>query len=427
MTDPITSVSLPYGDRLLDVRLASRNLAAVLSPSPAQLAPDPVTEIRRCLREPIGAPPLREAVRGARDVVILADDMTRQTPVDLLIPEILNELNGCGICDDQVTVLIALGTHRPMTPAEIEARFGSLVLARVPVINNPWRDPAQMIDLGLTANGTPIQVSRVALEAGFLLGLGSIVPHHIPGYSGGSKIVQPGICGAGTTGATHFLSTRTSRSYLGEDENIVRSEMDLIAGQVGLKAILNTVLDRDGRLVQAFYGHPVQAHRAGVRVARAVYGVPFERKSPVVVAGTHPADIEFWQAHKALYAADRVVEDGGTIIIVTPCPEGVSVMHPRLLEYAGRDAAEIETLVRRGEVEMVAGALALAWAKVRQRAQIYLVSAGITPEETRALGFQPFGDPGSALAAALGRHGRDARVTFLTHAPETLPILAEPA
>ncbi len=424
--DLYTTVALPYGDRIQEVQLPTRNLEAVLTPLPVLPAPDLRAEILRCLREPIGAPPLYEAARGAKNAVILADDMTRQTPVDLILPEVLNELNRAGIRDNHFLVVIALGTHRPMNPFEIEMRFGPVVMTRVPVINNPWLDPVQMVDLGVTENGTPISVSRAVLEADFLIGLGSIVPHHIPGYSGGSKIVQPGVCGADTTGATHFLSTRTSRSYLGEVENIVRAEMDRIAERIGLKAVLNTVLDPNGSLVRAFYGHPIHAHRAGVQVAQSVYGVPFERKSCVVVAGSHPADIEFWQAHKTLYAADRVVTDGGTIVVVTPCPEGVSVMHTQLLEYAHQDAEEIEALVRTGQVDQVAGALALAWAKVRRRAQVFLVSDGITQEETRALGFHPFGSLEGALYAAMAWHGRDAKVTFLTHAPETLPILMEP-
>jgi nickel-dependent lactate racemase len=132
------------------------------------------------------------------------------------------------------------------------------------VINNPWQDQAQMADLGCTPNGTPIQVSRIALEADFLIGAGSIIPHHIPGYSAGAKIIQPGLTGAATTGATHYLSTRTRRSYLGFTENPVRQEMEAIAARVGLKAILNVVLNPDGSLVRAFYGDFIQAHRAGV-------------------------------------------------------------------------------------------------------------------------------------------------------------------
>ena len=192
-------ITIPYGDRSLDFSLPEKNLISIISPQDLADLPEPVQELERALHHPIGAPPLAQAVQGASKVVILADDLTRATPMQLIIPLLLDGLNAAGISDDQVIVLIALGTHRPMTEDEIRARFGQAVVQRVPVLNNPWQDPAQMVDLGTTANGTPVQVSRLPLEADFLIGLGSIVPHHIIGFSGGAKIVQPGITGPATT------------------------------------------------------------------------------------------------------------------------------------------------------------------------------------------------------------------------------------
>jgi nickel-dependent lactate racemase len=418
--DDLRDIALPYGEREIVVRLPARSLRAVLTPRPAPVCPDPAAEVRRALASPIGMGPLAAAARGARRVVIIADDLTRRTPVDVIIPTLLDELRAGG----KVGVLVALGTHRPMSQAEIQARFGSEVTRRVPVINHPWQDPAQLADLGVTPNGTPIQVSRLAVEADFLIGLGSIVPHHIPGYSGGAKIVQPGICGPATTGATHTLSIRAARSHLGSVENPVRAEMEAIGERVGLKAVFNTVLDPTGRLVRAFFGHPHAAFRAGAALARQVYGVPLAGQADIVVAGSHPCDIEFWQAHKALYPADLAVRDGGTIIVVTPAPEGVSVTHRSMLNITALDAGEIEHLIEQGAIgDVVAGALALAWAKIRRRASISLVSDGIPAEEARALGFTPFTSLDEALAAALRRHGPGATVAVLTHAPETLPIL----
>ena len=418
------AIALPYGERELAVRLPARNLCAVLTPRPVAACSDPAAEVRRALTGPLGTGPLAAAARGSRRVVIVADDLTRQTPVDVILPILLDELQAGGIRDEQVGVLVALGTHRPMSRAEIEARFGPAVTGRVPVVNHPWQDPAQLADLGVTPNGAPIQVSRLAVEADFLIGLGSIVPHHIPGYSGGAKIVQPGICGPATTGATHYLSTRAARSYLGAVENPVRAEMEAIAERVGLKVVVNTVLDPAGRLVRAFFGHPRLAFRAGVDLARQVYGVPLAKQADIVVAGSHPCDIEFWQAHKSLYPADLAVRDGGDIIVVTPAPEGVSVTHRAMLDFTALDAEQIERLIGQGAIgDVVSGALALAWAKIRRRASISLVSDGIPDEEARALGFTPFASLDEALAAALRRHGSGATVTVLTHAPETLPIL----
>lgn len=419
------NIVIPYGSGSITFQVPEQNLLAVASPNLVAACARPVDEIRRALDQPVGALRLREAVRGAKRVVIAADDLTRLTPVEILVPVLLDEMNKAGVRDDQVTVLVALGTHRPMTDAEIRLHFGDSVVERVRVVNNPWQDPAEMVDLGFTNNGTPVSVSRMALEADFLLGVGSIVPHHIPGYSGGGKIVQPGLTGPTTTGATHFLSTRAPHSYLGQVENPVRAEIEAIARQVGLKAILNVVLDPSGQLVQAFYGDPVQAHRAGVTVARQVYGVALPGQADIVVAGSHPCDIEFWQAHKSLYPAELAVMPGGTIIVVTPCPEGVSITHRGMLAFTALSADEIEArILDRAIGDVVSAALALAWAKARQHATVSLVSDGITPDETRALGFLPFGSPDAALADAFQRHGSQATVTVLTHAPDMLPLVS---
>ena len=425
MKDNHNPISIPYGEQTISISLPGKNLLSVISPKVLPEVPEPVQTLERAYRSPIGAPLLAQAVQGAKKVVILADDLTRATPVNLIIPLLLNELNAAGISDDQVGVIIALGTHRPMTEDEIHARFGAGVIKRVPVLNNPWQDPTRMVAVGTTENGTPVEISRLVLEAGFLVGVGSIVPHHIIGFSGGAKIVQPGITGPATTGGTHYLSTRTRRSYLGVVENLVRAEVETIAEQVGLNAIFNVVLDKQGQLVQAFYGEPRLAHRAGVQVCQQIFGVPIPGQADIVVASSHPCDIEFWQAHKSLYSADLAVKDGGTIIVVTPCPEGVSVTHPEMLAFTALEADQIIKAIEQGEIQdQVSGALALAWARIRQRAEVYLVSGGISIEETRALGFTPCEDVHSALEAALRKHGPDARVNVLPHAPETLPILS---
>jgi len=428
------TVSIPYGDGEIRFGVPASHPLAVLTPHfdrvAAKLPPyqNVEVEVSRALDQPIGAPPLGQFVREMlssrpKQVVILVDDLTRPTPQGAILPILLDELNRGDVPDKQVTVLIALGTHRPMAAEEIRQRFGEQVTRRVEVLNNPWQDPAQMVDLGVTPNGTPVTVSRAALEAGFLLGVGSIVPHHIPGFSGGAKIVQPGITGAATTGATHLLSTRTRRSYLGLVENPVRSEMEWIGDRVGLKAIFNTVLGPDGSLVSAFYGEPRLAFRRGTALAAQVWGTKAPFQPEIVVAGSHPCDIEFWQAHKSLYPADMLLKDGGTLILVTPCPEGVSVMHPEVLDYAGLPPEEILARIESGAIpDMAAGALALAWAKVRQRVRISLVSGGITPAAAHALGFLPFSSVEEALADSFQRHGSQSALAVLPYAPDTLPL-----
>lgn len=200
--------------------------------------------------------------------------------------------------------------------------------------------------------------------------------------------------------------------------------MEAIAERAGLRAILNTVLNAEGGVVGAVFGEPRAAFRQGVALSRRVYGVEVPALADIVVAGSHPCDSEFWQAHKTLYSAELCVKPGGTIIIVTPCPEGVAATHPGVLEFGGKPWDEIEAGIASGAIHDLTGAaLTLAWANARERASVSIVSGGITDEEARALSFAPFPTVDAALADALGRHGAEATVTVLPFAPDTLPIL----
>ncbi len=420
----MTELVLPFGDGTIRASVEERHLIGQFSPQPTGPCSDVGAELRRALDQPIAQSHLHDLVRNRRNVLLVADDMTRLTPVDRICLELLEELNRAGVGDNQVEVLIALGTHRRMTSSEIETRFGAEVLRRVPVYNHPWQEEGELVGLGDSSNGTPVSVCGRALEADVVIGIGSIVPHHIPGFSGGGKIIQPGITGAETTGATHLLSTRAESSYLGQLENPVRAEMEEIAERVGLSAVLNCVLNASGELVRAFYGDPRQAFREGAAFARRIYGARVPRRADIVVAGSCPCDIEFWQAHKSLYPADMTVRAGGTIILVTPCPEGVSQTHCEMLNYTSKPSAEILDLVERGKIaDRVSGALALAWARVREHAAVSLVSPGISKEDARALGFRPFSCLQDALGEASRRQGLGATVLALTHAPDTLPIV----
>ncbi len=418
------SIQLPYGETMIEFTIPERNLLGVYSPSDIAPVVDIESEVKQALATPIGSPSLGELVKDKKKIVIVADDNTRPTPTDKIIPILLNEMNKAGICDQQVTVIIALGTHRSMTAEEIMIKFGPEVVKRVKIINHDYKDPAGLIDLGKTRNGTPITINKLVYEADFKIGVGSIVPHHIPGFAGGAKIVQPGVCGEATTGFTHLLSTKEPRSLLGIEDNPVRRELNQIARQVGLHTIFNTVLDRHGRVVKGFFGDVEAAFNAGVKVSQAVYTVKVPQEADIVLAGSHPCDIEFWQAHKTLYAGERVVKQNGVIIVVTPCPEGVAKTHREIVDYAGLPSRQIKQMHQEGKIDdPVAAALGIAWAQVRERAQVYLVAGGISDDEARKIGFTPFKNVVEALQAALNVMGKQAKVAVLTHAPDTLPII----
>lgn len=418
------SITMSYGPGdTVCFEVPARNLLAVLTPPHYPPTPDLAREVQRALAQPIGSPPLRELVRGKRKVVILADDNTRLTPTQVILPQVLDELNAGGVPDKDIILLIALGTHRPMTEAEIRAKYGEETVSRIRIVNHEYRDADSLVDLGTTPNGTPIQVNRLLCEADFALGVGSVYPHHIPGFAGGGKIVQPGVCGAKTTGATHLLGCRARPTYLGVVDNPVRREVDAVARAAGLHAILNTVQNAQGQTVRAFYGDLQAAFRAAVEVSRAALSVHVPALADIVIAGSYPADLEFWQAHKALYPAEMAAKPGGTLIIVTPCPEGVAVMHPEMLEYTAWPPEAIDAAVTAGRIaDVPAAALAIAWAHVRQGRQVSIVSTGLGEEQVQKLGFVPFATVEKALEDAFRRHGKDATVSVLPMAPETLPV-----
>jgi nickel-dependent lactate racemase len=419
----VKRVTIPFEGTPFTFQVGEDNLAEVLSPHRTAPIENLEGVVLDALANPLDQQPLQEWIGPKDRVLILSDDNTRLTPADRLLPPLIKTLHEAGVSDDWISIIMALGTHRPMTEGEMVKKVGPEIFSRIEVFNHDWKDPDQLVDMGTSKNGTPLHVNRAVLDADVVIGLGAIVPHHIPGFSGSSKIVQPGICGAITTAETHLMSTRVEESLLGLEDNPVRQDMDDMADRVGMKTILNVVLNSEGSVVGIFFGEMRTAFARGVELAKAVYGVPYHETPDIVIANSCPCDVDFWQSHKSLYPAMRMAKDSGTIIIVTPAPEGVSRVHTELLSFTSRSSVEIERAYRRGEIKSgVATALAVTWAKVREKDSVIMVSPGIPAEEKAKLGFTHAQDIESALKEAFKRQGSNARVSVLTHAPDMLPI-----
>jgi nickel-dependent lactate racemase len=420
----MTTVTIPFGGKALDFEVPADNLAEILRPNPSTPLKGLDAAIEAALAKPIGQPPVEEWVKASDRVLLVSDDNTRFTPADRMIPPLLRRLNRAGIPDHRIGCIMALGTHRYMTAPEMEAKVGAEVYRRIRVFNHEWREPGNLVDLGRSSYGTPLQVNRAVQEADVVIGLGAIVPHHIPGFSGSSKIVQPGICGPRTTAETHLLSCEGGGdSLLGIEDNPVRRDMDDMADRVGMKTIFNVVMDSNGRVTDILYGEMRAAFREGVRAARRIYGVAYRETPDIVVANSYPCELDFWQSHKSQYPAQRMVKPGGTIVVCTPAPEGVSPVHTDLLEYTGWPSAEIKAAYRAGRIKNgVASALAIAWALVREKAKVVTYSPGIPSDHKAKLGHTHAPSVQWAVDEALRRHGPHARVAVLTHAPDLLPL-----
>ena len=418
-------VELPYGRERLSLEIPSGLSVEVLRPNAVEVPSDEEVLLREALDHPIGTPPLEAVVKAGQRVAILCDDITRPTPTQRILPAIVERLRLAGIADDHIQIVMALGSHRPMTDVEIRGKVGDALWGRIPVVNSEFRDRSKLVRLPGIPGAPDIWIDRRVAEADVRIGVGGLLPHPAAGWSGGAKIIFPGIAGEETVAAFHLLHARTPWNMLGTVDNPVRQAMESWVGaRVGLEFIINVVFTPEGRILHASAGHFIEAHRQGVARARETLCVRSRRRADIVVTTSHRADGDFWQGGKGLLTADLAASDGGTVILVAPCVEGVGP-HPRYLDYLSAGSADelLEQADRLPPSEQLPLAVAAATLRIRQRLQIGIVSGGLTPDQIRLARMNPFATPQEALDEAVRRHGEGARVTVLPHGGDVVPIL----
>jgi nickel-dependent lactate racemase len=416
-----TKVAVPYGQESRMVQVPTRNLGWVAGPKDTLPVNNLPEAVLTAIRSPIAAPNLSDLVaQHGTHTAILVDDNTRSTPQAQILPVLLDELNAAGVRDENITVLIALGTHRMMNESECRTRYGEAVTGRVRV-ENLSRDPADFVDLGISTLGVPSFVSRRYLESDLSIAVGNIIPHMYAGWAGGAKMVQPGVTNSLTTAKTHLMAGPRVYEILGNVDNTVRQEMEQIAIETGLKFILNVVLNRDGEVVAVVAGDVIAAHRVGVEIARPIYTLDLNEQPDIVVASSHPADRDLWQGFKPVNNCGMLVKDGGTLILLIPAPEGIAPDHPQLVELGVTPGDRVLAMVERKEIaDVVAAATYLAFDQTRKRIHITLVTDGISQEEADNIGVKATPDFDTALAAALAYHGNQARIGVVTHGADIM-------
>jgi len=419
-------VSFPYYPNIGSLEIGEENLIGVFEPRSTVTDVPAETLIKRAFENPIGSPRISELAAKASNALVIVDDYTRKTPVKEVLSCLIPELNAAGITNENITILIALGTHRPMKEEEMVSKFGAEYCRSLKIINHNWKDTESLADFGQTEEGTRVQVNKAVLESEFVFGIGQIVPHRIAGFSGGGKIIQPGICGPETTAQTHWRSALfNGAEVLGVADNPVRLEIERVAAKAGLAAIANAVCDADGRLIDMFVGDPVAAHRVGAELSRRVYGVKIPEQADILVIDSYPMDIELWQGAKALYAGELAVKQGGIAILISPCPEGVSQTHHLILKEGYRHSWETIARVESGEIDdkIVAAHLVRVGRVIKDNGKGILVSNGISQRDTEKLGFMYAATPQIALDKAFEIMGQDASVTILQRGGTALPVV----
>lgn len=342
-----------------------------------------------------------------------------------ILPVLINELGAVSIKDKQVKVLIASGTHRPMTRPELEKKFGKEILSRFKVYNHRWDDKSMLVRIRSSIGGKGICVNRLVKEADFIIGIGSILPHATTGFSGGGKIIVPGICAEETVEDMHWKALDFEiKDILGVYDNPMRRMVDSVAKKVGLRFIVNVILNQAEEIVDIVAGDPIKAHRKGVEVSRRIFGL---KTSPadIVVADAYPFDIDLRQAIKAIAAGSIAVKKGGVIILKARCPECISPQFPEFEKYGFIDPDGLKEKVEKGVVkEKLAAYTLIAIGRImKYKAKVILVSKGVSKSIAEKLGFIWAPSLKEALRHARELIHKKPNIIFLKRACEILPLM----
>jgi nickel-dependent lactate racemase len=410
-----------------DAEVASSRVAGIYEPKKVGFSEMSDEEIRQSITNTIGTKPLRQIAKGCKNVLIVTDDNTRETPLCRIIPMVLEELTAAGVGDKEITFLIGLGTHRAMTEDEITEKFGSEIANKYKIINHTWDDPETLISKGQCELGFEIVINKMINNADFIISMGSIVPHATVGFSGGGKTIMPGICGPRTIEQTHWMALNYSMAeILGNPSNPMRSAIINLCRRINLGMIIDAIVFEGGKLFGLVAGDLKAAHDAGVELCRKVYSVPINDTSEIVIAEAYPVDIDLRQAIKAICSADLVCRDGGVIILAASCPEGISPQFPDFAKYGFKNPDTLYQNINEGKCsskKLLAYTLIAIGRIICKRVRAILVSPNINLDEAEHLGFISANNLQQAIDKAFEMTGSRAKISVLKQAGIILPVL----
>jgi nickel-dependent lactate racemase len=419
-------VRLDYGDDGLQVDLPDDRIT-VIEPLFRPSVSDPHASLVAALREPLGTPPLRELTRRGGRVAISVCDITRAQPRREMLEALFEEMPNVRASD--VTILIATGTHRCNTPAEIDAMLGSDIARRCRVINHDSRDRLALVHAGDTTTGVEVYLNRLWLDADVRITTGFVEPHFFAGFSGGPKMVAPGLAGLETVLTLHdAVRIGHPMATWGITEgNPIHDDVREIARMTGVHFAVDVTLNRAQQITAVFAGELFAEHRAACAAAKRdamrEVGAPFD-----VVLTTnagYPLDQNLYQAVKGMSAAAKVVKRGGTIVCAAECRDGLPAHGSYGAVLASRSSPqELLAMITSPGYSMPDQWQVQIQAQVQTKAKVLVKSRGLTDGEIRAAHFDPIDDVGGAVERALSTAGSHATLCVLPQGPQTIPYLA---
>jgi nickel-dependent lactate racemase len=420
-------ITLDYGRTGLPVELPDDRIIGPLAIRDAAPLPDPDGAIADVLRRPTGTPSLAELARGRRNACILICDITRPVPNRLILTPMLRILEEQGIARQDILILVATGLHRPNEGAELVEMLGPEIAANYRIENHHGKVRDEHDYLGETPNGVPVWLDSRYVRADLKITTGLIEPHLMAGYSGGRKVICPGIAALETVKVWHsprFLEhPKADYGFLAG--NPVHEENTRIALMAGCDFIVNVCIDGQRRITWVGAGHMIQAWEEGVRFVEGVVRVPVREPVDVVVTSSagYPLDTTFYQAVKGLTGALPIVKQGGTIVMAASLSEGVGspefqrlmAENPDLKVFKERILGKDYFVMDQWQLEELA--------KVVARCRVKIVSQGLTPDMLRRCYVEPAASIEQAVAESLAEYGPAARVAVIPKGPYVLPYV----
>ena len=427
-------VELEYGRGRLPVRIPDGCEPTVLRKKPLPIIGDTARAVERALAEPTGAPPLASLARGKRSACILVCDITRPVPNHAFLGPMIRTLIDSGIPAREITVLVATGLHRPNQGEELAELIGDRwVLETAKVENHFARDPEAHADLGVTATrGTPVKLDRRFVEADLRIATGLVEPHFMAGWSGGRKVVAPGVAHEDTIRTFHNARFMEDPAAIqcNLDGNPLHEEQLRIMRMLGDVYAVNTVIDEQRRLCFVNFGEIVESHLEAVRFVHDSCAVPVGRRFKTVVtsAAGYPLDKTYYQTVKGMVTPIDILAPGANLIIASDCSEGIG--SPQYREAQHR-------LVANGPDGFLASILDKPLAdidewqtemqlKPMRLAGIHLYSQGLPAEDRALTGVNCVDSIEDAVARSVESSG-DRAIAVIPEGPYVVPRFAAPA